>query len=130
MESQSMQNHSAWIKKATNDLVAAKILFREHINDLAVYHAHQCAEKVLKAFLAYKQCLIQKSHDLVVLTEVCNRYDPSFMKIRPLVEELNSFGTIMRYPSDREDPDQEITQASISKAEEILLFVRTKILDT
>lgn len=60
-----MQSHNAWLNKANNDLLGAKILSKENINDLAVYHAHQCAEKSLKAYLAYKLCAIQKSHDLV-----------------------------------------------------------------
>ncbi len=122
-----MQNHSAWFKKANNDLIGAKLLFREKINDLAVYHSHQCAEKLLKAYLAFKLCPIQKSHDLVVLTEMCYRYDHSFEKIRPFIEALNPFGTLMRYPSDRPDPDQEITRNSISNAEEVLRFIQTKI---
>lgn len=124
-----MQSHNAWLKKASNDLAGAKLLFREHITDLAVYHAHQCAEKALKGFLAYKQCSIQKSHDLVVLTEICTRYDPAFESMRAFVEELNPFGTLIRYPSDRPDPDQDITESSISKAEYILLFIRSKISD-
>ncbi|MCE5295162.1 MAG: HEPN domain-containing protein [Chlamydiales bacterium] len=122
-----MQNHSAWIQKAKNDLKGAKVLFREHINDLAIYHAHQCVEKVLKAYLAFKQCSIQKTHDLVVLTETCNRYDPSFEKIRDEVSQLNPFGTIMRYPGVGDDPDQKITGNSITIAENIFLFVQKKI---
>lgn len=35
-----MQNHKAWLKKALNDLKGAKVLFKEKINDLAVYHCH------------------------------------------------------------------------------------------
>ena len=122
-----MQNHDVWLKKANNDLLGAKLLFRETIYDLAVYHSHQCAEKALKGFLAYKLCPIQKSHDLVALTELCCRYDPSIEEIRPIVESLNPFGTLMRYPSDRPDPDQKMTQISISNAEHILLFIKTKI---
>ena len=123
-----MQNHKAWMKKAKNDLLGAKLLFREDMNDLAIYHAHQCAEKALKGFLAFKLCSIQKSHDLVALTEICYRYDRSFEEVRPIVESLNPLGALMRYPSDRPDPDQKITQDSISRAEDLLLFIQTKIL--
>ncbi len=125
-----MQIHSAWLKKANKDLEGAKVLSREDINDLAVYHAHQCAEKALKSFLAFKLCSIQKSHDLVVLTEQCYHYDQSFEELRSIVESLNPFGILMRYPSDRPDPDQNITQNAIKKAETVLLFVQNKILET
>jgi HEPN domain-containing protein len=91
-----MQSHNAWISKAKNDLIGAKLLSEEKINDLAVYHTHQCAEKSLKGFLAFKLCPIQKSHDHVVLTEMCYRYDPSFEGLRSLVEALNSLGTLTR----------------------------------
>jgi len=122
-----MQNHSAWLKKANHDLEGAKVLLRENINDLAVYHAHQSAEKALKSFLAFNFCPIQKSHDLVLLTELCCRFDPSFEELRLIVESLNPLGTLMRYPSDRPDPDRNAAQLAIEKAEKLFLYVKNKI---
>ncbi|MBS0655960.1 MAG: HEPN domain-containing protein [Verrucomicrobia bacterium] len=119
-----MQNHKAWLKKASHDLKAAEVLSREKINDIAIYHAHQCVEKALKGFLAFKLCSIQKSHDLVLLTELCCRYDASFEELRSTVEFLNPLGTLLRYPSDRPDPNQNTTTLAIEKAKMLLLFVK------
>ena len=77
----------------------------------------------------YAQNRCQKSHDLVLLSEMCYRYDRSFEQIRPIVDSLNPFGTLTRYPSDRPDPDEEITRNTLSKAEDVLLFIKNKILD-
>lgn len=122
-----MQNPNTWLNKASHDLRGAKVLLREKINDLAVYHAHQCAEKALKSFLVFKHCPIQKTHDLVLLTEKCFQYDPSFEKLRSIVETLNPLGTLIRYPSDRPDPDENTAQKAIEKAESLLDFVQNKI---
>lgn len=123
-----MQSHKAWIRKANHDLAGAKLLLREAITDLAVYHAHQCAEKALKGFLAFKLAPIQKSHDLVVLAELCCSYDPSFEELKTLIVTLNPFGTITRYPSDRPDPDNEMTLSAIQNAEIVLDFVNSRLL--
>jgi HEPN domain-containing protein len=122
-----MQNHKAWLGKAYQDLKGAKVLYREDINDLAVHHAHQCAEKALKSFLVFKLVPIQKSHDLVLLTEQCFRYDPSFEELRFIVESLNPMGTLLRYPSDIPIPDQSTTKTAIENGENVLNFVKTKI---
>ena len=40
-----------WIKKSSSDLKASqKLLDDEETLDCAVFHAHQCAEKIFKAF--------------------------------------------------------------------------------
>ncbi len=122
-----MQNPRIWLKKAENDLKGAKILLNENINDLAIYHVHQCVEKALKGYLVFKKVGIQKSHDLVLLTEQCNHHDQNFGEIREIVEALNPFGTLVRYPSDKPDPNQEITKKAIIQAEIVLNFVQSKI---
>lgn len=122
-----MQSHKDWLLKANQDLRGAKVLLREDINDLAVYHSHQCAEKALKGFLAFKLVPVQKTHDLVLLAEQCLAYDPSFDELRSTVEFLNPLGTLTRYPSEKPSPSQKTTESSIEKAESLLQFIRTKI---
>ena len=53
----------AWIKKAENDLIAAKILFKtkpEPPLDIICFHAQQCAEKYIKAYLVYHNIEFEK----------------------------------------------------------------------
>jgi len=52
-----MKQHNEWLSKAQNDLRSAKKLISDEdpIYDTAIYHAQQCAEKSLKAFLIKNQ---------------------------------------------------------------------------
>jgi HEPN domain-containing protein len=52
-----MKPHEEWLFKALHDIESSKLLFNKNKNlfDIAIYHTQQCAEKSLKAFLAYKE---------------------------------------------------------------------------
>jgi len=43
----------AWLKKAENDLSAAENSIEAKLYDIASFHAQQCAENYLKAFLIF-----------------------------------------------------------------------------
>lgn len=43
----------------------------EPLYDICVYHAQQCAEKALKAYLTLRMKEIEKSHNLLLLVENC-----------------------------------------------------------
>lgn len=64
-----MKLHEAWITKSENDLKTARKLFEtdDPVLDTSIYHAQQCAEKALKAYLAFKKQPIQKTHDVAFL---------------------------------------------------------------
>jgi hypothetical protein len=56
----------AWVQKAQNDLLSARILL-EHkppILDTAAFHCQQAVEKGLKAFLVWKEVPFEKVHSL------------------------------------------------------------------
>jgi HEPN domain-containing protein len=53
-----------WIKKAENDLITAKNSLNikpEPPLDTICFHAQQCAEKYLKAFLVYHEIEFEKN---------------------------------------------------------------------
>ena len=52
----------AWLKKAENDLIAAENSVKIKLYDIASFHAQQCAEKYLKAFLTYHEIEFEKTH--------------------------------------------------------------------
>lgn len=64
-----MMPHEEWLFKAFQDLKSLDILFssQEPLFDIIVYHAQQCAEKSLKAFLAFSRKEIDKTHNLLPL---------------------------------------------------------------
>lgn len=63
-----------WIKKAENDLITAQNSINiapEPPLDTVCFHAQQCAEKYLKAYLVYHKVEFEKTHDLRELILLC-----------------------------------------------------------
>ncbi len=52
-----MKPHEEWLFKAYHDKKSSELLFEseESLYDMVVYHAQQCVEKALKAFLSRKR---------------------------------------------------------------------------
>jgi len=57
---------SGWIRKAENDLKIAKDerLTENSTTDMICFHAQQCVEKYLKAYLIAKGISFRKTHDI------------------------------------------------------------------
>lgn len=93
-----------WIEKAENDLKNAAYTLKmdgECPTDTACFHAQQCVEKYLKAFLTFKGVDFPKTHDVGELLVLISE------KVRPelVVEEqrrLTAYATVTRYPGDYE----------------------------
>lgn len=98
-----MELHEKWLLKAEEELESARKLMEgdSPILDTAHYHAQQCAEKALKAYLSYRQRSIKKRAS-----------NPDIIFEQDIV-----FG-----------PDKEEVKETIEKAREILNFVRSKTL--
>lgn len=124
-----MKRHEAWLFKAENDLKSAKKLISgdEWISDTAVFHAQQCAEKALKAFLSYNRKPIQKTHDIAYLVELCVELDHGFQKFTEDAAVLTPLGTMFRYPDIVLLPDVPDVTDAIDRAERILSFVQEKL---
>jgi HEPN domain-containing protein len=125
-----MEPHNAWLLKAENDLKSAKILIQgdDPILDTAIYHTQQCAEKALKAYLSFKQQPIQKTHDIEFLIELCSGIDNNFNQLLDDAEELTPYNTIFRYSDLILEPEKDDVTEAIKKAENILIFVKQKII--
>lgn len=125
-----MKPYEAWIFKAGNDLKSAKKLMEgtAPVLDTAIYHAQQCAEKALKAYLSYKQQPVQKTHDVELLAELCGSLDEDFKEVLNDAKVLTPYNTAFRYPDIVLEPDMADVADAIEKAERILAFVRRKIL--
>jgi HEPN domain-containing protein len=125
-----MRQHEAWLVKAENDLKSARKLMAGDtpIADTAIYHAQQCAEKSLKAFLAFQQQPIRRTHDIAYLIELCNDFDESFSKLEEDAEILSPYHTAFRYPDIILEPDEEDVLEAIERAERIFEFVKDLIL--
>ena len=124
-----MKELENWLRKAENDLASANKLRAGHdpINDAAIYHAQQCAEKILKAFMLAEQIDIPRTHDLELLIEILSEVDSAFSQLTEYAEALTPYATAFRYPGiDFEPSDEEVAEA-IRMAESILAFTREKL---
>lgn len=124
-----MKLYDAWLYKAESDLKAAKKLIEGDapVLDTAIYHAQQCAEKALKAYVSFKQQPVQKTHDVEFLVELCINFDKSFSQFIEDAETLTPYNTAFRYPDIILEPDMADVTDAIEKAERILKFVKELI---
>ena len=69
-----------WIKKAESDLKTAKdeISTDNPATDSVCFHAQQCVEKYLKAYLIFHQRHFRKTHNIAELVELCKEINPQF----------------------------------------------------
>jgi HEPN domain-containing protein len=124
-----MKPHEVWLEKARNDLKSSKILMagNDPVPDTAVFHTQQCAEKSLKAYLAFCNKTIIKTHDIELLIELCGEIDSDFNRLSDNAVNLNPYCSAFRYPDIRFYPDVEDVFEAIKYSEENFNFVLHKI---
>jgi HEPN domain-containing protein len=117
-----------WFEYAANDFEAAKILSLQvqPKREIVCYHCQQCAEKMLKGYIASKNGKLQKTHDLVILCEACKDYDFDFEKIILHCSDLTIYSSEVRYPNILEI-EQYHMQNAIRDANKIMEFIFSKL---
>lgn len=116
----------AWIKKAENDLITAKWSIKikpEPPLDIVCFHAQQCAEKYLKAYLVYHDIEFEKTHDLRKLVLLCSKVKKEFLEILETSKRLTDYAVDVRYPLLIEEPTLQEAEEAIEMAEKIKKFV-------
>jgi HEPN domain-containing protein len=114
-----------WIDKAENDLKNAAITLRageECPTDTVAFHAQQCAEKYLKAYLAYKGAEFPRIHDIGELIALA-----AGLRVPLPVEEqrrLTAYGTVTRYPGDYETVSLAEAKRAVAMARRVRRAVR------
>jgi HEPN domain-containing protein len=92
----------AWVKLAEEDLAIVRSALRHKIPLIypACFHAHQCAEKYLKALLISKNITFPKTHDLLMLTTICEEVGMLIPVDKKDLNTLNDYSVRVRYPGD------------------------------
>jgi HEPN domain-containing protein len=124
---ESMQSHEVSLLIAHDDLKAAQVLYQEGLYTTAIFHVQQCVEKSLKAYLAYKQQPLTKTHDLIILVKDSVKFNPSFIQFLPLAQELKPYATKGRYADDYITLEQPFLHAVIKETAVLFEFVQQKI---
>lgn len=66
--------------------------------EIICYHCQQSAEKALKAYLAYKEQEVPRTHDLTFLLDKCLQFDSSLRVLDDAAFSLSDYSVIVRYP--------------------------------
>lgn len=124
---QVIQVVGEWIVKAENDLKNAANtlkLGKDGPLDTICFHAQQCVEKYLKAYLTFKGIDFPKTHnisELLVLIPV--RFRPQIDVKEQRV--LTSYATVTRYPGNYEPISLAEAKHAVSVARKIRKEVRS-----
>ena len=117
-----------WIEKAEGDFQSAQreLRARKAPNyDAACFHAQQCAEKYLKAFLVQHNLSFRPIHDLEVLLGHIVPISPEFEFVRDLLLLLNDYAVNIRYPGESATRDE--ARAAVKAMRTVRTFVRSKL---
>ena len=114
--------------KAEEDYLSAEALLRRRARPLpnsVCFHAHQCAEKYLKAALAQDRRAIRKTHDLIVLLEEIVVLDGQYDLIRDALRTLNPYAVASRYPGEGSTPTD--ARRAVRVMRSVRAFMRNRL---
>ena len=121
------QETTEWVEKAEGDLKVARRDARtdDPVWDVICFLAQQCAEKYLKAFLEEHNLAFQKTHDLIVLLNLCGALLPELAAWRPALAALGTFASAVRYPGVQ--TAQQDAEDALKTAEDVRAILRAKL---
>jgi HEPN domain-containing protein len=114
-----------WIAKAENDLKNATHTLKlgaEGPIDTVCFHAQQCVEKYVKAFLVASEIAFPQTHDVETLVGLM----PKHARVSLTVEQqrrLTDYATVMRYPG----PYNPVKLSEAKEAVRLARLVRREI---
>jgi HEPN domain-containing protein len=113
-----------WVNLAENDYRLAHIAINIEppITEGACFHAQQCAEKYLKAYLQDQGVEVPRTHHLMVLFDLCLSLGAVFERLRDPLNELDGYAVAVRYPGV--SISKELGSSALKMAEIIRDIVR------
>jgi len=117
-----------WIDFAKNDLLVAKELnLEKHFVYRAILtHSQQAIEKYLKAFLLFHKNTSIRTHDLLILCKISEKYDETFLAFEDDLAWVSVNYMQSRYPDNFEDIDLEDAKRALDIATKIEIFILPK----
>lgn len=106
----------AWVERAEEDFALARSALKRKLPLAygACFHAQQCAEKYMKALLISKSADFPKTHDLLMLNNLCST-NGIFLEIAPKhLNTLTDYAVRTRYPGA--DPTVEDAKEALELA--------------
>ena len=121
----TVQKVRQWLTYADEDLRLASCAMKLRSNvpyRLIAYHAQQCAEKHLKAYLVSQGVDFPYTHNISTLIELCYEHEDWPTSLRD-AEELTRYAITTRYPGE----DAMVTEAEVRRSIELAKQVRTVV---
>jgi HEPN domain-containing protein len=114
----------AWIEKAEEDFVLARSALRRKkpLTYGACFHAQQCAEKYLKALLVARGQTFPKTHDLVLLSDLCAQTGLLVGVPTKQLNTLSDQAVRVRYPGAAPTPAE--AREAVETAKTVRTFAR------
>ena len=128
-QSEQSRDPADWLAIADEDVDVAGVCLT-HAPPLlraACFHAHDAAEKYLKAYLVSQDVEFPWTHDLRVILRLCADQDSAFEALRDRAAQLAGIAVAPRYPFPHFEPTLELAEEGISAAEHVGAFVRERI---
>jgi HEPN domain-containing protein len=118
----------AWLLKAHKDLVLARESLKqgENFTDMVCFHAQQCAEKALKAYLVWLDVEFPKTHMLEQLLDLISQKDTSLEPYRSQLHKMTDFAVESRYP-EFSLPSSEEAKNAVQLSDEVFAFIKSKL---
>lgn len=117
-------NPLAWVAHAEEDFILARAALKrkQPLAFGACFHAQQCAEKYIKALLISKGADFPKTHDLLMLSNLCSA-NGIFLEIDPKhLNTLTDYAVRTRYPGN--DPTAEDAKEAVELAKMVRSLAR------
>jgi HEPN domain-containing protein len=114
-----------WLTFADEDLKMASETLSRSVGGpyrLIAYHAQQCAEKYLKAYLVHQDVDFPYTHNIRRLLKLCGQHATWPQDLED-AEELTPYAITARYPGE----DEEVTQAEATQAVDIARQVQNRV---
>ncbi len=118
-----------WLTKADRDIIVARLVLNQKtpITDVACYHAEQCVERSLNAYLVFRDVHLSETLDTNELVQICIELDSDFDSISELIMGFAEYDIPAQEPDEwREIPLDEALEA-VRNAEEVMTFVKDKL---
>ena len=130
IEQERLRKVRKWLSYANEDLrfaqhglkLTTSVPYR-----LIAYHAQQCVEKCLKAYLVHKGIDFPYTHNISRLLELCSEHAAWPEKLEE-AEELTPYAITNRYPGEDDEVTEEETSRAIGIAIHVKALVREALL--
>ncbi|MBI4790298.1 MAG: HEPN domain-containing protein [Chloroflexi bacterium] len=117
-----------WLERAEEDYHQAQVALRQRKHPAyhsACFHAQQCAEKYIKAFLVRNGIQFRKVHDLTELQRLCIEADSTFNMVTDLIEVVYPYAVAVRYPGFKVTETN--ARDAVAAMKQIRKFVRARL---